>query len=134
MDLVLVRSYAANGTNGALFFNGRQVCFTIELPWKANRAYVSCIPEGRYRLTERFSVRWGLHLWVRGVEGRSLILLHPANNALKQLRGCIAPVRKLVAPGMGWHSVSALSRLHALVFPVLHKQGDVFLTIKSDVL
>jgi hypothetical protein len=35
-------------------------------------------------------------LEVIDVKNRKLILFHPANNALKELNGCIAPVTKLV--------------------------------------
>ena len=59
MEWVLQRSYYAWGTNGALFVNGRFICFTIELPWRENRRNVSCIPEGRYELQPRISKKFG---------------------------------------------------------------------------
>jgi hypothetical protein len=92
MELELKRAYFPKGTNGGIFFNDKFICFTIELPWKDNLRNISCIPEGRYRLGKRFTPNRGWHLLVNEVPGRSGILFHAANNALKELRGCIAPV------------------------------------------
>jgi len=50
MKLELFRQYFPNGTNGELFFNGKKVCDTIELPWKENHRKISCVPEGVYRV------------------------------------------------------------------------------------
>lgn len=38
---------------------------------------------------------------VKAVAGRSFILIPPANDAQKELRGCIAPVSILTAEGKG---------------------------------
>ncbi len=92
MELLLIRSYYAAGTNGSLYVNGKLLCHTIELPWKDNRPRISCIPEGRYAVERRWSPRFGYHLWIKGVPGRSLILMHPANDAPEELKGSIAPV------------------------------------------
>ena len=92
MELELIRTYFPNGTNGELYHAGSRLCFTIELPWKDNHAGVSCIPEGRYALVKRYSQKFHWHLQLNAVPGRDAILIHPANNALLELRGCIAPV------------------------------------------
>jgi hypothetical protein len=73
--------------------------YTIELPWKNNQAGVSCIPEGKYDLVKRWSPKFGSHLQILNVPGRELILIHPANDALLELRGCIAPVCLLTGAG-----------------------------------
>lgn len=130
MDLVLVRTYLANGTNGTFYFNSRPVCFSIELPWHNNAPQRSCIPEGRYRLKLRYSLRFKTHLLVEGVRGRTLILIHPANNALKELQGCIAPVTQLTGEGQGILSRKAFEKVIAIVMDQIDKQ-QVFLTIKS---
>lgn len=65
-------------------------CFTLELPWKDNKPQISCIPPGQYKLIHRSSPKYGNHLHVLDVPGRSYILIHPANY-VSQLRGCIAP-------------------------------------------
>lgn len=132
MELYLKRRYHPEGTNGELTHQSRTVCACIELPWRHNRRFISCIPEGRYRLVKRRHPRWGTQLAVANVPGREGILFHPANNALTQLQGCIAPVSKCTAPGEGSYSRIALERLKDLVYPVLEAGEDVWLVIVDD--
>lgn len=131
MELHLVRSYHPDGTNGELLLNGKRICFTIELPWKNNQRRVSCIPEGRYSLRKRYTARFGWHLWVENVPGRDGILIHAANDALKEIKGCIAPVTELVANGKGIMSRLALKKLMSLVTPALAKQQPLLLIVKT---
>lgn len=130
MELELIRTYHPNGTNGSLLLNGVRQCFTIELPWLENRTQRSCIPEGRYLLERRYSRKFGDHIEVRGVKDRSMILIHPANDALKELRGCIAPVSQLTGAGRGSQSKLAFIWLRMLVYAALEKE-PVYLTIKE---
>lgn len=130
MELTLFRTYHPEGTNGELYHLNELVCYTIELPWKNNELQCSCIPEGRYRLKRRYSERFGFHLLLGGVAGRSLILVHPANDALKELRGCLAPVSRLTGPGRGDYSRMAMRRLVNLVHSAPAKE-TVYLTIKT---
>jgi hypothetical protein len=90
MVIQLQRTYFPNGTNGKLECEGKFICYTIELPWKENEKRVSCIPEGKYFIKKRYSNKFQWHLEVTNVMNRSLILFHPANNALIELNGCIA--------------------------------------------
>ncbi|MBI5373729.1 MAG: hypothetical protein HZA79_17015 [Sphingobacteriales bacterium] len=131
MELVLTRQYNDKGVSGTLTFNGERICDSIEPPWRNNQRQISCIPEGRYLLTLRSSLRFGWHLLVNNVPGRSLILIHAFNYALKESRGCIGPVKKLTGPGQGLSSRDALCGLMQLVLPCLNKRKPVFLTIKS---
>jgi len=131
MELHLHRTYYPTGTNGLLLLNGEKVCSTIELPWKNNAPQVSCIPEGRYALQKRYSRKFCWHLQVMDVPDRELILIHPANNALIELQGCIAPVAILTAPGTGLQSKTALFKLTGLAFAALRQQESIFLTIKT---
>ena len=62
---------------------------------------------------------------------RSYILFHPANNALKELRGCIAPVTDHTGPGRGTQSRIAMAKLMKLFSECLEKSEPVFLTIQS---
>ena len=96
MELALIRTYFPDGTNGEVIYNGNRICFAIELPWLNDTPQVSCIPEGRYELVKWYSPKFGNHLRVLSVPGRDLIMIHPANDALKELRGCIAPVSFLI--------------------------------------
>ena len=129
MELLLERVYDPKGTDGILSSEGNFLCLTIELPWRKNKPLVSCIPEGRYELAIRFSKRHGLHLQVMAVPGRSLILIHKANNARKELKGCIAPVRESVSPGIGKDSHPAFNALLKQVSDYLENGEQVWLSI-----
>lgn len=111
IHLQIKRIYHPTGTNGSLFLMGQEFCKTIELPWKQNRKQISCIPEGVYPIRFRISNKFSRHIELLQVPNRSLILIHPANNAIKELRGCIAPVMELTAPGRGLRSKTALKLL-----------------------
>jgi hypothetical protein len=130
MELTLFRDYHPEGTNGELFHLNELVCYTIELPWLHNQLRISCIPEGRYRLRRRSSKKFGQHLLVEEVPGRSLILVHPANDAARELKGCLAPVSQLAGAGKGSGSRRALKKLLALTQQA-EKEQPIYLTIKS---
>ncbi|SKB73216.1 hypothetical protein SAMN05660477_00880 [Soonwooa buanensis] len=132
MKLVLERQYHVSGTNGTLYFEDKEICKTIELAWKNNQRRISCIPEGLYRVKKRFSPKFKWHLEVRNVKNRDLILFHPANNALKELNGCIAPVSELTGEGKGIRSRIAFERLKNILFPYLEKGFVINLTIKKS--
>lgn len=131
MKLILQRLYFSSGTNGTLSFNGKEICKTIELPWKENQRRISCIPEGIYKVRKRFSPKFKWHLEVISVKNRDLILFHPANDALKELNGCIAPVSELTGEGKGIRSQIAFERLKEAIFPYLEKGFLIELIIKS---
>ena len=130
MVLLLTRTYFPDGTNGKLECEGKFICNTIELPWKNNETKVSCIPEGKYFIKKRYSKKFQWHLEIMDVKNRSFILFHPANNALKELNGCIAPVTKLSGPGLGLMSRKAFTKLKNLVYKALDNES-VTLIIKS---
>jgi len=132
MELILERIYKTGlPTNGSLSLNGNHVCNTIELPWLDNKPNVSCIEEGTYLLNRCYSKKFGWHLILKDVPDRKFILVHPANNALEELRGCIAPVSELLRPGMGTNSKEAMTHLCLLVFPALKRGEKVYLIISS---
>ena len=130
MELELCRSYFKEGTNGMLYHNQQLQCYTIELPWLNNEPQHSCIPEGTYRLKMRYSTKHKTHMMLAGVKDRALILIHPANNALKELRGCIAPVTTITGEGKGNLSRKAFNKVKNLVLSFVDKK-PVFITIKS---
>lgn len=132
MKLELVRTYFTEGTNGILRQNGFILCYTIELPWKENQHGISCIPEGEYALAKRYSKKFGRHLLVLGVENRNLILIHPANNSLKELKGCIAPVSSLTGPGKGRQSSIVFVKLVELVYKAIEKKETILFNICSS--
>jgi hypothetical protein len=69
---------------------------------------------------------------VKGVPNRSHILVHPANDALHELKGCIAPVTQLSGAGKGERSRLAMEKLCTLLFPVLDNKTALLITIKSE--
>jgi hypothetical protein len=131
MVLLITRTYFPEGTNGKLECEGKLICNTIELPWKNNETKVSCIPEGKYFIQKRYSSKFKWHLEVVNVPNRSLILFHPANNASKELNGCIAPVTKISGAGLGQMSRKAFAKLKTIVYKALDEKQRVLIIIKS---
>ena len=132
MELILHRSYFEEGTNGTLFTSNKFLCHTIELPWINNTRNISCIPEGKYKIIPRFSKKFKHHLILKNVANRSFILFHPANDALKELQGCIAPVTYLSGIGRGLYSKDALQKVLSLVYQAKDRKEKIRLTIKSQ--
>ena len=102
------------------------------MPWNDNKRNTSCIPEGTYEVEPRFSKRFKHHLILKDVKGRSFILFHPANDALKELQGCIAPVTYLGGIGKGIYSKKAMQKLLSLVYQAKDRKETILLTIKSQ--
>lgn len=131
MVLVLSRTYFPEETNGKLACDGQFICYTIELPWKENEKRLSCIPEGFYLLRKRYSRKFQWHIEVVSVKNRNCILFHPANNALRELKGCIAPVTQLSAVGVGLESRKAFTEVKNLVYKALDQSVIVSLIVQS---
>ncbi|KIA88512.1 DUF5675 family protein [Kaistella jeonii] len=131
MDLCLLRTYHSKGVNGVLLLDGSELCKTIELPWVQNMPRISCIPEGRYVLRKRYSPKFKWHFELANVPGRSAILLHPANDAARELKGCIAPVLQHTGEGKGTSSRIAFERMKDRLYPILDKGQILQLTIKN---
>ncbi len=133
MHLTIHRTYHAEGTNGLLTMgaNSEPLCYTIELPWRNNELNRSCIPEGTYVLKRRYSLKFRWHLEVKDVPGRSYILIHPANHAARELKGCIAPVLLLTGPGTGEQSQPAFDMLIGKLLQALQSQETILLTVIS---
>jgi len=128
--LLLQRIYGEQGTNGTIYYQGEKICHTIELPDRNNIQRISCIPQGRYKLEKRKYTKHGEQIGIPHVLGREAILIHTANNAMKELMGCIAPVTTLTGQGTGTESRKALDKLKTLVYSLWDMGGEVFLLIK----
>jgi len=102
MRAILIRSPSTDeGTFGTLSFGG-QVVRSLELPWRDNARQRSCIPRGTYRCAIVQSPKFGRVYEVKGVPGRTAVLIHPANFAgdidlgyTTNLQGCIAPCEQV---------------------------------------
>jgi len=110
MKSVICRQYYPKQTHGTLTVTDSETgedvfkCRTLELPWLDNQRNASCIPEGFYDVVPRTSTKYGNHLHITGVEGRSLVLLHWGNYAgsinpktgRSDIRGCVLVGEKFI--------------------------------------
>lgn len=62
-------------------------------------------------MRKRYSRKFKWHIEVVDLKNRSFILLYPANTALNELNGCIAPLTKLSGPGLGLQSRQAFAKV-----------------------
>lgn len=131
MQLILNRTYYPNSTTGKILHEGKQLSFSLELPWKDNQKDISCLPEGEYELAKRYSKKHSWHLILKGTYPRELCLIHEANY-VRQLRGCIAPVTTLDGTETGWRSGKACEIIENLVFPALERGEKVTLKIQHE--
>lgn len=131
LNLKIVREYFTNGTNGHLFVDGVAFHYTIELPDKENHHKTSCIPEGRYELTKHYSTHLGWVIKLMNVPDRDAIYIHPANNALKELEGCIVPVTTLTGQGEGIVSRPVFNELKNKVYDAIGHGVRCFVEIES---
>ena len=109
MVIELQRLYRDGCTDGEILINGVLLCRSIELRWANNERNISCVPEGVYPVAIIQHPKFGECLQINGVKGRSGILVHVANDAQKELRGCIAPVFSLSGNGKGQYSRLAMN-------------------------
>jgi hypothetical protein len=79
-------------TDGLIMLPDGTQIKTIECPDLDNKPFVSCIPEGIYRVRRDYT---GKHTFYKllDVPGRSFIEIHPASK-VEQLEGCIGMSRK----------------------------------------
>ncbi|OLY90714.1 hypothetical protein SAMN05444008_101387 [Cnuella takakiae] len=130
MELLLTRSMDAWGCNGELLHEEQRLCYTLELPFQPGGKRLTPVAEGRYPLARRYSPRFGHHLQVKSVPGRSLLCIHALQQDPLALAGGIAPVAALSEAGSRTQSSQAMEGLNQLVYPALEKE-PVFLTIKN---
>lgn len=130
--LTLKREYKTKGTNGKLLHGDELICNTIELPWEENQPRISCIPEGVYQLRKRSSPKFGNHLELLDVPSRFFILIHPANNAIQELNGCIAPVTTITGEGLGVQSRTAVAKVYKIVTDAMAEKKKVFISIEKN--
>jgi hypothetical protein len=129
MVIELQRLYRDGWTDGLIFIKSILLCRSIELRWANNERNVSCVPEGVYPVAIIQHPKFGECLQVNGVKGRSGILVHVANDAQKELRGCIAPVFSLSGNGKGQYSRLAL--IYIIENLKISGEKEHFIEIKS---
>ena len=92
-----------HGTFGILVIPGKTTLHSLELPWKDNKANVSCIPTGKYKCLWTYSPAFGRMMYIlEAVPKRSGIRIHSGNYAgdknlgyKSNLLGCISFGTKL---------------------------------------
>ena len=129
MVIELQRLYRDTWTDGLIFIKGILLCRSIELRWANNERNVSCVPEGVCPVAIIQHPKFGECLQINGVKGRSGILVHVANDAQKELRGCIAPVFSLSGNGKGQYSRLAL--IYIIENLKISGEKEHFIEIKS---
>lgn len=88
----------STATWGRLIMETGEVFFTVEQPWRFNRRFESCIPDGMYHLEPHHSAKFPVSWAFVGTNGvahaetpqclRYDCLFHVANHA-DQVQGCI---------------------------------------------
>ncbi len=80
-------AYTPSGVLGRLRI-GDTTLYTVERPWKGNKPFESCIPQGHYRCNPYSSVKYPNTFEVADVPERSKILFHVANFP-HEVQGCV---------------------------------------------
>ena len=93
VNLLIIRNtFTEVSTIGKLYLNGEWLCDTLENPYLDNQRNISCIPTGEYsvrlRTARESATKDYVHLLVKDVANRDLILFHIGNTA-KDTRGCV---------------------------------------------
>lgn len=73
-------------------------CCSLELPDRDNQKSISRVDAGRYTGKRRWSEKYGDHIHIQDVEGRTLILIH-FGNYYTQTEGC-------VLVGLGFYDIN----------------------------
>ena len=83
------KKYSTTSTLGIWYDSyDKELCRTLENPWRNNLRSVSCIPEGTY-ICKKFSGSKYKDVWeLQDVAGRSAILIHNGNIE-EHTHGCI---------------------------------------------
>jgi hypothetical protein len=130
-DFRLVRDHMdLTPTTGTLYCPPDLSLFTLELPWLANAAGVSCIPVGKYRCIFSMSARWKkLMPELLNVPGRSSIRIH-GGNTTADTEGCILLGMGSLG-GVLSHSQKALGYFTDWLSTAIH-EGPVYCEVVYD--
>lgn len=158
IEILLRRLYTSNGNGATLGYfttadreklNFDPICFSLERPFLSNgknnvrdnkktkENESCCINIGKYKATRVLSPTFKKKYYLlENVEGRSGILIHPANNII-ELLGCIAPIDTIINQAkntitiknkyLGIDSQKSLDKLCDFT-----KNEDIFLNITDN--
>lgn len=95
-----------DGTFGVLSL-WKLAFYTGELPWRANKPELSCIPAGIYTCTLKYSPHFKKDRYhLENVPGRSDIMIHPANFMGDTRRGYLAEVKGCISVGKFFSTIN----------------------------
>lgn len=80
--------YLSEMTLGTIDFENRPFAQTLEKPWKDNKPFISCIPEGEYLCKRIISPKFGDTFQIMDVLNRSFVLIH-FGNIPEDTEGCL---------------------------------------------
>ena len=123
----IIRRYYLADTDGTLLVNGA-ICATIGCHEKTISPFHVFLEE--YTSLLRYSPHFKWHPEIREVPGRKLVLIHPANSAIKELQDSIAPVSHLSAISREVLSAEAIFKSHILLFPVWRHKATCYSHLK----
>lgn len=119
------------GMFGSLILGSIPFAVTIELPWRNNERFVSCIPCGYYECKRIKRPNEQVTFEICNVPNRDHILFHIANN-VKDLLGCIG-VAEEFGELRGKPAVLSSGRGFAEFMNKLHGVDSYWLTIEDYV-
>ena len=143
MKILLKRIHKTdNGISGFLSIDGEFECYTLELPDKKNRKRISCIPIGRYKITEReepteMTMRYrskypdwfNFHLMLNNVKDRSGIYIH-VGNTIKDSYGCILVGSQINTDLFLGNSTKTFRQLYGKIRKALRHEESVTITVE----
>ena len=88
VEIIRLEGNNLYGTFGALRIDGKVFCVTLELPYRDNEKYISCIPTGEFKCRKITTEKHGTTFVVIGVPNRTAILFHKGNT-VDDVNGCI---------------------------------------------
>lgn len=109
------------GTLGSIWVHGARICDTLELPYKNNAEYVSCIPRGAaYGLLYQYSFHFRRVMWhIVNVPNRKAIEIH-VGNSVRDTEGCVlVGLERIVTPDAYYvlHSIDAFQKFDDTMKP-----------------
>ena len=120
--MILKRFYMGRDCTQGILLVREKVFYTLEPPWKDNKPFVSCIPEGKYPIYVFTHDDWGNVISIDDVPNRTEILIHPGN-FVKNTKGCILP-------GLNAGRAKVLNSRKALA-EIVRLRDDDYITIEN---
>ena len=117
-------------TYGALYVNGKRVCYTLEDSCVHGTGPGCGIPAGKYPVVYTKSLSLGKRtLRLLGVPGRDGILIHSGNSS-DDCRGCVLVGKQRITKDLIGASRTAVAMLERIVVPAIERKELVLMEVK----